>query len=491
MAALADGGGEDATDEEDEAAGELVRISLAAAAQTAAGGGVAFATQASGLTPRGGRGEGFFGEAARDSLDSGNISLALVELVETERRFCERVRVLVEGFQRPMERWASEPGGAVSAEEVRRLFGNAAEVLEWSVAFHGDLEACFAAALAARADAWTTAARVGDVVFGAATRGDGGNMRRVFSTYSRHFEASRSALEALEARGPARAFVRALELHPSAGNLPLGSYLAEPVQRVPRYGLLLDEALRRCPERGDGDGDLHVVAVVEPCRHALARARDAVRLACGDVDKSVHDGASLAATAAAMRLPWLAVPQRVLLHRGTLAKSTKRGGRRDVSAAVFNDLFLYGTDRPKAAFKLRKVIAMRSAVVVDKALVYSADRPPFPTKSKRALDFIGARVGLEIDALNLDASSFLVDGPEKSGVVMTAQSPAAKQKWIEAFVAAQSDPLHRRAPRDAATAETPPTSPSSARRQMPKSRAAAPPPPSAPPSRQLPTTFTL
>jgi hypothetical protein len=132
-----------------------------------------------------------------------------------------------------------------------------------------------------------------------------------------------------------------------------------------RYGLLLDEALRRCPD-GGGD-DLHAVAVLRPCRGALSRARDAVKAACGSVDASVDAAAVLSSLSVSWRLPWLAVPQRVLLHRGPLAKSTKRGGTRRVVAAVCNDLLLYGTEGK--AFRLRKVIPIAAAVVVDASLV--------------------------------------------------------------------------------------------------------------------------
>ena len=255
-----------------------------------------------------------------------------------------------------------------------------------------------------------------------------------------------------------------------------------------RYGLLLDEALRRCPD-GGGD-DLHAVAVLRPCRGALSRARDAVKAACGSVDASVDAAAVLSSLSVSWRLPWLAVPQRVLLHRGPLAKSTKRGGTRRVVAAVCNDLLLYGTEGK--AFRLRKVIPIAAAVVVDASLVYSAASAPVPRASKQARKLLD-RMGLDVRGVDLDACSFLVESPQK-GVVLTAPSPRDKLDWIAAFVAAQADKLHRRSKRDV---KPPPAraKPPAAPALMPRRDAA---PPAAKPLAEartapskVPATFTL
>ena len=48
----------------------------------------------------------------QEAEDSRNMSLVLGELVETEKRFCERVRVCVECFEEPLERWVLELGDA-------------------------------------------------------------------------------------------------------------------------------------------------------------------------------------------------------------------------------------------------------------------------------------------------------------------------------------------------------------------------------------------
>ena len=133
-----------------------------------------------------------------------------------------------------------------------------------------------------------------------------------------------------------------MELHPAACGLPLSSYLMEPVQRIPRYGMLLDEAAKRCPS---DDGDLNAVAVVEPARASLRRAADAVKRACAGVDDGVRNAETVATLSVAWRMPWLAVPHRVLLHRCPLVKSTKRRKTRKVIALVCNDVFALGQGR--------------------------------------------------------------------------------------------------------------------------------------------------
>ena len=262
-----DGDDDESGDDEDGLRETLVRMSLAAQQETQAS-HVTFAAEATGLTPRSGSSSGtsFFAEPvpAAPSPD-GHLSLVLAELLETERRFKSRCEILVEYFQRPFERWVLECAdasptrqrrrssgvddaeGSPTLDDARTLFGNAAEVLAWSKAFVGELESCFADAVEQRADVWSTAARVGAVrrptsaarlfenesfvgavVFAAADR----DMKAVFAAYSRNRDDSRKKHAALPAA--ARTFLRALELHPLARNLPLESYLMEPVQRIPR-----------------------------------------------------------------------------------------------------------------------------------------------------------------------------------------------------------------------------------------------------------------
>ena len=71
----------------------------------------------------------------------------------------------------------------------------------------------------------------------------------MYSDYCRNFS---SALEQVKAwketvwMGP---FLRACELQPDCEGLDLNSYLIMPVQRIPRYKMLLAELMKRTPEK--------------------------------------------------------------------------------------------------------------------------------------------------------------------------------------------------------------------------------------------------
>ena len=60
----------------------------------------------------------------------------------------------------------------------------------------------------------------------------------------------RGKLERLQKKFWFHVFVSAVEMHPHSKNLLLRDFLIEPVQRVPRYKMLLGELLKYTPERG-------------------------------------------------------------------------------------------------------------------------------------------------------------------------------------------------------------------------------------------------
>lgn len=161
-----------------------------------------------------------------------------------------------------------------------------------------------------------------------------------------------------------------------------------------------------------------------------------------------------------------------------------------------------GPDPENAGFRLRKVMTMKGAIVVDRRMVYTA-HDAVPVTSKRAARVLDI-AGIDSKALDLDDNSFLIESPEKSpGVVMTCPSPRDKQEWIAALVSAYRDPVHATAtpPRDRSTRMPtrehpwPPSGPPPERLPPAATAPAALRPPAAP-SRSLatsvtPSTFTL
>jgi RhoGEF domain len=66
----------------------------------------------------------------------------------------------------------------------------------------------------------------------------------MYSTYINNYDVAMKRVRLLEAHTEFRAFIRACELQEGCRGLDLRSYLIQPVQRVPRYKLLLAELLK-------------------------------------------------------------------------------------------------------------------------------------------------------------------------------------------------------------------------------------------------------
>ena len=101
------------------------------------------------------------------------------------------------------------------------------------------------------------------------------------------FGAFLGDLEALEKRGGAAGppSPRARPTSGAGGDKRLQSYLIEPVQRIPRYKLLLQELLKRTPQRHPDHAPLaaalaEVARAAAHCNAELAR-QDNRKQACG------------------------------------------------------------------------------------------------------------------------------------------------------------------------------------------------------------------
>ena len=71
---------------------------------------------------------------------------------------------------------------------------------------------------------------------------------KLYGEYASYHEAASEAIEEFEKSSSAAPFLRAVEADPRSAGQSLQSYLIMPVQRVPRYKLLLAELIKRTLE---------------------------------------------------------------------------------------------------------------------------------------------------------------------------------------------------------------------------------------------------
>jgi hypothetical protein len=163
------------------------------------------------------------------------------ELAHTERTYCFSLTAAIEHFVMPLRALQAEPGStlakamaaALPPPKMQQLFGN----IEQLQALSGQI----CEALQEKLSAWSPVARVG------ATLKHFAPFLRLYGAYCRGYHESSALLAQLDASSAAWAQFRDAALTSGAtafGGLSLSSILVMPVQRVPRYVLLLRELIK-------------------------------------------------------------------------------------------------------------------------------------------------------------------------------------------------------------------------------------------------------
>ncbi|XP_039288297.1 rho guanine nucleotide exchange factor 17 isoform X2 [Nilaparvata lugens] len=190
----------------------------------------------------------------------------VLELFETERSYVESLQILVNKYLQPLK--SPENAGLVEAALVDEIFYQVPAILQ-----HHEL---FLEELRMRLEHWDTKQRVGDIFLETFTK------QSVIDTYTAFINNWKTANEAIKTTSQAKpAFARFLEAmaREHKGKLALDSLLIMPVQRVPRYELLIQSLLKHT-EVGhpdycvlqDARKEVHTLAVRINCteRESLA-----------------------------------------------------------------------------------------------------------------------------------------------------------------------------------------------------------------------------
>ncbi|CAO1638739.1 unnamed protein product [Sympodiomycopsis kandeliae] len=164
----------------------------------------------------------------------------LRELLETERSYVRRLDALYNRYAQPLRQAARDRLHAViPLYEAQRLFGNVGELLGANMAFLQDLEAL------THADPQMNRlkATIGELAhrhvacFGC------------YNEYFNNFEKAKHIEQTMsKTNKPFRDFVEHVkQTSPNLGNVSIRELIMEPVQRIPRYKLLLDGLIKSLP----------------------------------------------------------------------------------------------------------------------------------------------------------------------------------------------------------------------------------------------------
>ena len=252
--------------------------------------------------------------------------LVMEEIVETERAYVASLVTLINSYVMPLKypvQWGGLRKSSVldttvlTDEESRSVFGNIEEITGLNKMFLSQLEA---------KDLDNASTTLGDVFL------NFGHYFKVYTIYSNGFSDASETVQTLVAnRLP---FLQHMQHAIEEGKEALESLMIKPVQRVPRYKLLLKELLKRTPEE-------HMdYALVQ---RALAVISD-VAMHINEHLRRYENQAKTMEIANSFHPPCsnLVAPARVFLLSAEMRKVNKRGKSEAYTFWLFNDVVLYG-----------------------------------------------------------------------------------------------------------------------------------------------------
>ncbi|CAN9515229.1 unnamed protein product [Ophioblennius macclurei] len=307
------------------------------------------------------------------------------ELLQTETAYVSKLHLLDQVFcARLLEEARSR--SSFPCDVVQGIFSNICSIY----CFHQQF---LLPALQKRMEEWELNPRIGDILQKLAP------FLKMYGEYVKNFDQAMELVNIwMERCAQFKTIIQEIQREERCGNLTLQHHMLEPVQRIPRYELLLKDYLHRlpdeAPDRQDAQKSLELIATAAEHSNAAIRKMERMRkllkvyeLLGGEED--------------------IVNPTNELIKEGHILKlSNKNGTTQDRYLILFNDRLLYCV--PKLRLIGQKY---------------------------------GVRARIDVDGMELKETSsvavprtFLVSGKQRS-LELQARTEEEKKDWIQAIQA--------------------------------------------------------
>ncbi|XP_042121926.2 FYVE, RhoGEF and PH domain-containing protein 2 isoform X3 [Peromyscus maniculatus bairdii] len=188
------------------------------------------------------------------------------ELLETEQAYVARLHLLDQVFFQELLKEAGR-SKAFPEDVVRLIFSNISSIY----CFHSQF---FLPELQRRLDDWTATPRIGDVIQKLAP------FLKMYSEYVKNFQRAAELLATwMDKSPPFQEVVTRIQRSEASGSLTLQHHMLEPVQRIPRYELLLKEYVQKLPAQAPDRADAQTLDMIfSAAQHSNAAIAEMERL---------------------------------------------------------------------------------------------------------------------------------------------------------------------------------------------------------------------
>ena len=261
------------------------------------------------------------GDALPGHRMSSKARSSVMELLTTEQSYAKSLHAMLDTYHKPLRNEQFKLKPILTELDIDTIFGNVEDLVVIADDLRDQLEKRIGPA------AEETVPRVGDIMCTIAP------VLKLYQKYVSHFE--RAAQRLGECRDKMPVFAQFLDGKAAGGCMPLDSYLIMPVQRIPRYKLLLEEIIKHKP-----DDDIDQAELQEALRKVKSQAEE-----CNEATRRRENIQKLRNIQARMKGVDLADPNRRFIHEGKLCRVRSRVA--DVAHYVFylfDDALLYASE---------------------------------------------------------------------------------------------------------------------------------------------------
>uniref|UniRef100_A0A8B9ZB60 FYVE, RhoGEF and PH domain containing 2 n=1 Tax=Buteo japonicus TaxID=224669 RepID=A0A8B9ZB60_9AVES len=190
-----------------------------------------------------------------------------LELLETEQAYVNRLHLLDQVFYTELMKEAKN-GKTVPEEVVKMIFSNISSIYQFHAKF-------FLPELQKRMEDWSCNPRIGDVIQKLAP------FLKMYGEYVKNFDKAVELITVWSEKSPPfQDLIADIQKRKACANLTLQHHMLEPVQRIPRYELLLKDYVRKLPpespDRDDAEKALEMIFMV--AKHSNAAIAEMERL---------------------------------------------------------------------------------------------------------------------------------------------------------------------------------------------------------------------
>ncbi|XP_020564037.1 rho guanine nucleotide exchange factor 17 isoform X2 [Oryzias latipes] len=313
---------------------------------------------ASSLEAPGETGIGGLVEAAPQKKDNASVSApqrtkprvdmrkhVMMTLLDTEQSYVESLRSLVQGYMRPLKQ--PDSGTIVDPLLVDEMFYQIPEILEHHEHFLDQVSSCVSQ--------WHDRQTIGHILVQSFSKEALADM---YSAYIDNFLNARDAVRIAKEAKPA--FHKFLEnMRENKEKQALGDLMIKPVQRIPRYELLVKDLLKHTPEDHPDhsylmDAQRDIKRLAEKINKGRRSAEEAEREARVIQEIEAHiEG-----------VEHILNPQRKFLRQEIVMEAKTVGGKKDRSLFLFSDLIICTTLKRKSGSLRRSSMSLYTAASV-------------------------------------------------------------------------------------------------------------------------------